>query len=70
MEFHHSLTLFPMHSTVYFCTGTDPSLKCGRQIRRYNTNRRAASNLSAETRVRSKPVRVGVLVDRMTLRRV
>jgi hypothetical protein len=55
MEFHHYFLLFPIHSTVYtyFCTCTDPSLNCVRQIRR-NTNRRVVSNLSAEVRVRSQ----------------
>jgi len=37
----------------YVCTRTDPSLKCGRQIRR-NTNRRLVSSLSAGGWVRSQ----------------
>jgi len=36
------------------CMGTDPSLNCGRQVRRCSTNRRLVSSLSAEARVRSQ----------------
>jgi len=55
MEFYHCFLLFPIHCTIYtyFCTCTDPSLNCVRQIRR-NTNRRVVSNLSVEVRVRSQ----------------
>jgi hypothetical protein len=54
MEFHHCYVLFSIHCTVYFCTCKDPSLNCGRQIRRYTTKRPLVSSLSAEAWVRSQ----------------